>query len=104
MNPFRLFGLIGCPHCVDAEKYLREKFIPADLIVSNDDPVIAEGVKLIGKTSEPQFPVLLYRPTKELIVGFKPEEYERVISHYSSLVRTSAPNTFGGGQQPSQQA
>src|SRR5882757_5304318 len=36
---FTLYGLIGCPHCESAEKYLRVRNLPVNLVVANEDPI-----------------------------------------------------------------
>lgn len=94
---FRLYGLLGCVHCENAERFLRERLVPAEFILATGDPIINEGVKKL--TNKDEFPILLYRPTKEIVVGFKKEEYERLVTTFGTLVSASAPSAFGGRQQ-----
>ena len=94
---FVLYGLFGCPSCAEAEKYLRKIGVPAALMISNEDPIIDAGV--VKLTGESRYPVLLYRPTKEVIAGFKPEEYERVARHFYSISSASIPSAFDSQQQ-----
>jgi glutaredoxin len=95
--PFTLYGKFGCDHCSQAEKYLRAHNIPTFIFVANEDPIISEGIKSV--TGEAEFPVLLYRPTKEIIVGFKEKEYERVIADFVARVGASTPDVSGSEQQ-----
>jgi glutaredoxin len=101
LPPFVLYGLFGCPHCVEAEKVLREAKVPAQLTISNDDPIISAGIMTL--TGKDEYPVLLYRPTKEVISGFKPLEYDRIIKSFNSLVSASTVSVFDSGQQHSEQ-
>jgi len=122
MPQFMLYGLVGCPHCESAEKFLRARNIPTILVMANDDPVAHEGnlevarqkikanSKTEGKTEEEilqaisvaqaEYPLLVSRVTKEIISGFKEEDYARVASTYFALVSASAPSVFANQQQP----
>lgn len=98
ISPFVLYGLVGCPHCVEAEEYLQKAGIPFTTLVSNNDPIADAGIKTVTGKEIPQYPVLLYKITKELIVGYKPEEYERLVKSFYSLIRTNTGSVFDSGQ------
>jgi len=99
---FTLYGLIGCPHCFQAETFLRARSMPAFLIVSNNDPIIAKGVKEI--TGQENYPVLWHRLTNEIVIGFNQEVYERLAKNYFDGVSAGASGLFSGVQQPSTEA
>lgn len=98
LPPFTLYGLLGCSHCEQAEQFLRARNIPASLVIGNNDPIVAAGIKEVTGTDE--YPVLVSRISSEVIKGFKPDQYERVAKIYFDSIRPSAPNIFGSGQQP----
>jgi len=101
---FTLYGLIGCPHCSEAERYLSARRIPFLLHISNDDPIANGGVKAV--TSKEEYPVLVSKlDTKniEVIVGFKENEYERIVSLFYKSVSASILSIFAG-EQPNQPA
>lgn len=95
--PFTLYGLIGCPHCVHAEQYLKIRNIPYITMYVNNDPIIISGIKQIVGTEE--VPVLVSRISNEVISGFKEPEYERVSKLFYTLAGPSAPSIFAGEQQ-----
>lgn len=97
--PFVLYGLMNCPHCLQAEVYLKKAGVPFTVFVANDDPIADEGIKKITGKETSEYPVLLYKVTKDVVVGYKPEEYERLSKSFYSLVSASSPSVFGG-QQP----
>jgi len=101
LAPFRLYGLSGCGHCQQAEAFMRKNQLPCELIVANNDPVVAAGVKAI--TSSDNYPVLISRPTSEVIIGFKPEDYERILKVFTDLASAGTFGAFSGGQQVSYQ-
>src|SRR5579859_7270179 len=88
LPPFRLYGLLGCPHCVQAEAYLRSKQCPVITVISNDDPIATAGVTSV--TGSPDFPVLCYIPSKEVIKGFNEGEYERLVRAYRTALSAGA--------------
>ena len=92
--PFVLYGLMGCPNCASAENYIRKIGVPASLNICNGDPICAAGIEKI--TGKNEYPVLVYRPSKEIIVGFQPEAYERLARNFYSLHSSSVPSVFGG--------
>lgn len=98
MGPFTLYGLQGCPHCAQAETFLRARSIPTILVLANDDPVAIAGVKALTPEPGDKFPVLVSRITKEVKVGFVEEEYERLARTYFAIAGASASSVFGGGQ------
>ena len=91
LPPFRLYALMGCPHCVEAENFLRNRVAPALTVIANDDPIANAGVKQL--TGQEQYPVLCCTFNKEIVVGFKPEDYDRVVKLYHTLAGAGA---FGG--------
>lgn len=94
---FTLYGLIGCPHCADAEKFLLSHGLGFNIVIVNEDPIATTGIKQI--TGEDAAPVLVYKLTKEILKGFVREDYERVANDYYARVSASAPSIFGSGQQ-----
>jgi glutaredoxin len=99
LSPFVLYGLMGCPHCSDAETYLKKAGVPYLINVANEDPIADEGIKKLTGKDAAEYPVLLYKLTKQIVVGYKPEEYEHLVRAFFTFVGSSTPNTFGG-QQP----
>lgn len=97
LNPFRLFGLENCPYCERARSFLNSSGVKHfDAILSDGDPVILAGVeKLTGSTN---LPVLLSRLTNEIITGWKPEEYERVVKVYRTLYGAGTPGLSVDGK------
>ena len=120
--PFTLYGLIGCPHCQEADTFLRGRGLPTIIVMANDDPVVKEGVlaisrqlvrdeaKVAGKSEEEiaaavaavtdEYPVLVSRVTKEVIKGFKKDQYERIVQTIFALNSASTASVFGSQQQP----
>lgn len=80
LPPFRLYGLMGCPHCLNAERFLRSRQCPVIVVIANDDPIALAGVQAAAGTSD--FPVLCYTPEKTIIKGFNEGEYGRVVQDY----------------------
>lgn len=101
---FRLHGLVGCPHCFDAENFLRSRQVPFLVNIGNNDPIIMAGVKEV--TQGEQFPILVVTFTNpiEIIVGFKPEDYDRLARLYHQLAGSGAFAVPDSGQQPQQEA
>lgn len=71
-------------------------------VVANDDPIINEGIKKL--TGSEEYPVLLAKFNKEIVKGFKQEDYERVAQAFYALNGPSAPSLFGSEQQSQSQA
>ena len=94
--PFRLHGLSGCPHCQHALEFLTKNKLPFDVVLADNDPIIAAGAEKI--TGKNEFPILISRLTSEIISGFKPEDYDRLAKVFATLVRTGELNLSGGGQ------
>jgi len=103
LPPFRLYGLIGCPHCAEAETFLREKVVPTLVIIANDDIIAIEGIKAVTKKPEAAFPVLCCTFNNEIIEGFKKDEYDRLVKAYHTLFSPSPSNLPAGEQQPQPQ-
>jgi len=103
--PFRLYSLEGCPHCVQAKQFLSASNVTGDEVVAGQvgvpavaDPVIEQGLlKLTGSLNYPVLVVRLTQPT-EIIVGFKPEEYKRVVEAYHRIHSSSAPSVLVDGK------
>lgn len=104
--PFVLYGLVGCPHCVEAEKFLRSRGLPTQLIVANEDPVADAGAKANNRQhpGTAEYPILVSKLTKEIKVGYVLEDYERIANAFFTIVSSSAPSLFGGEQQSVPQA
>lgn len=98
--PFVLYGLIGCSHCAEAENYLKRAGVPFSVFVANEDPIADEGIKKLSGREQSTYPVLLYKLTKEIVVEYKPEEYERLVKDFYSRLSASTPSVFGSEQQP----
>lgn len=97
LPPFTLYGLVGCPHCVHAEQYLKVRGIPYIAMYVQNDPLISAGIRQVTGTDEA--PVLVSRLSNEVISGFKEQEYERVAKLFYTLAGPSAPSIFAGEQQ-----
>lgn len=98
LAPFTLYGLIGCPHCVHAEQYLKIRNVPYIAMYVNGDPIITSGIKQM--TGMDEAPVLVSRISNEVVSGFKEQEYERVTKLFYAVAGPGAPSIFGGEQQP----
>lgn len=101
--PFKLYGLIGCPHCVDAEKFLSGRGIPFLLMLASNDPIIEEGVKKILNVEKAEYPILLCSITTplQIVRGFNKVEYERLANLFFEMRSTSAASVFNSEQQSS---
>ena len=99
---FTLYGLVNCPHCANAEMFLTGHGLTFNAVIANEDPIANAGVKQI--TGQEEYPVLVYKLTKEILKCFAREEYERVANDYFARVSASSPSIFGSGQQPQPQA
>jgi glutaredoxin len=121
--PFTLYGLNGCPHCEQAYKFLQSRNLPTQVVEGSADPIAEEGVRWAvtekykanppseeklaqwrkqgWKDGDPyltEFPTLVYKPNKSVVLGFQQSEYERLAMAYYALNGASAPNVFIGGQ------
>ena len=106
--PFRLYGLIGCPHCVQAEQFFRTENIPVMVIVGNDDPIAEAGVRWAMQVKNPSipsdapavFPMLVCTFGKQIIEGWKEDEYRKLADAYRVLFNSaSASDAASSGQQ-----
>jgi glutaredoxin len=95
--PFRLYYKTGCPHCKEVIDRLTEANIPVQLIEIGDDEIIQNGVlKLLGVL---QIPILLYFPTKKIVVGNQKAIIDELVAHFLGLVSPSGiSNTASQGQ------
>lgn len=90
---FRLYGQVGCPHCAQAEQFLRVRNLPAQIIPLFGDPVVASGIQAI--TGGDAIPVLIsfLSPEVEVIVGYKENEYKRLAELFFDVMsRASTPD------------
>lgn len=97
LPPFRLYGLVGCPHCMTAEAFLRSRQCPVITVISNDDPIATAGVTAV--TGAAEFPVLCYTPNKEVLKGFIEGEYERLVADYRTRLSAGAFDIPTGAEQ-----
>jgi glutaredoxin len=100
LPPFTLYGLVGCPHCEAAEKFLKVRSIAYWGMVANGDPIIEAGVKAI--IGSPDYPILVSRVEgkPKIVKGFKKETYERLVQLLYASADSSVSSLFGSGQQP----
>jgi len=68
------------------------------LFIANEDPIIQAGVKQV--TKQDNYPILLNKISKEVIIGFDPQKYEKLATDYFAVASASAGSVFGGEQQP----
>lgn len=80
---FRVYALPGCNWCEKAVSYFVQKNVPFQLVMGTD-PVINKGIEGVSGQIPPNFPVLVSFVTNEMILGFKEDEYARVIAVYHS--------------------
>jgi len=79
---------------------------PTLQIIANGDPIAEAGIKAMTKKDVAEYPVLCCTLNSEIIVGYKPEDYDRVIKLYHNLAASGAfgepgpPDQFSGQQQP----
>lgn len=99
LPPFTLYGLIGCPHCASAERFLQSKLVPYIIVVANGDPVADSGIKKLFETEQAEYPVLVSRVTNEVKKGFVEGEYERMVQDFISRNVAGASSVFGSEQQ-----
>lgn len=99
---FRLYGQRGCSHCAEAEQYLRENLIPAELYVVGNDPIILAGIKQVTGLEQAPVPVLVsFVPGNEgIVAGFEREKYAKLADAYRSYVGANAPSLFGAAGEP----
>src|SRR6266481_1406411 len=100
LPPFRLYGLIGCPHCVEAEQFFRTEGLPVLVVIGNDDPIAEAGVKAVTGKPEAAFPMLVCTFGKQIVEGFKEDEYRKLFDAYRILFNSPRPPVeASGGQQ-----
>jgi glutaredoxin len=97
MFVLRLYGLEGCPSCGQAASFIQSKNLPCEMILANNDPIISAGNKALNN-GEDKFPILICNLTKDVIVGFKQEEYDRIWKVIDTLFRTGSLDGAGGRQ------
>lgn len=74
--------------------FMNEAKVPTQLIVVGNDPVVIEGIKRILASDQISVPVMVYGVPEEpeVIVGFKKEDYQRVIDDFRAKFVPGAPN------------
>ena|ERR1700682_1509273 len=99
--PFTLYGLLGCSHCEEAEKFLKVRNLPGMIMIANGDPIIDEGIKKVTQSEKAEYPVLVSRVNNqiEIVKGFQKDQYDRLAELHFSSVSPNSPNVFGSGQQ-----
>jgi glutaredoxin len=102
LPPFRLYGLTGCPHCIEAENFLRERNLPTALIAANDDPIAQAGVQQVLGVAE--YPVLCCTLDNSIVRGMNLVEYERLNRLYWTIVGTGLPDGAAGPELPNGEA
>ena len=90
--PFRLYGLPGCQFCEKAAQFLFQEKVPAQLVVVGADPIAQEGIKKVLGSEQITVPCLVSAvgAQAEVIVGFKEEDYRRVVGTFRALTSASA--------------
>lgn len=104
---FRLYGLLGCPHCAMAQEFFNREQIPVLVVVGNDDPIADAGVRWAlaqknptrGADAPAAYPMLVCTFGKQIVEGYREDEYRKLADAYHVLFGTGAPNQVGGGQQ-----
>ena len=93
--PFRLYGLPGCQFCEKAAQFLFQEKVPAQLVVVGADPIAQEGIKKVLGSEQITVPCLVSAvgAQAEVIVGFKEEDYRRVVGTFRALTGASAIGT-----------
>lgn len=87
MAEFRLFLKDGCSSCELAKAWaMGNQDCPVEMWRIGNDPVLNAGVEKFGGT-----PVLISFLTNEYVVGFNPNEYERLRKLY---LERSSPSSF----------
>lgn len=89
--PFRLYGQITCPHCAAAQAFLTASGVAVQTVPIFNDPIAAAGLKQV-LAGDVVFPVLVSLFNNEIVVGFKPDEYERLIKLFNAGNSPSAPD------------
>lgn len=97
LPPFRLYGLLGCPHCAQAEQFLRSRQCPVITIIANDDPIASAGI--LSLTGQTNYPVMCYTPLKEIVKGFEEGVYDRLVKAYHAAAGAGAFDVSPGEQQ-----
>lgn len=92
--PFRLYGIPGCAHCEAAAQFMFNEKVPTQLVVVGADPIAQEGIKKCLGGDAVQVPCLVsvVGEQPEIIVGFKEEDYKRVIGTFRAKFGAGAPS------------
>ena len=98
----RLYGIQGCPHCEMALAYFAGAQVPIQAISTENDPVIAEGLKKLQNREDVQVPTLVVFGTKEVIVGSNFEQYQRAVADYRARLSAGGSDIplAQGGDSP----
>ena len=93
---FRLYVKAGCSNCDAAMQWFKERFNypnpPIEFWAIGNDPVLNDGCSVwLAKKPDSTLPVLVSFLTNEVIVGLKPEEYQK---HVDIFLKRSSPSSF----------
>ena len=96
MAPLRLYKLVGCPKCDEAEVFLAQKGVPGEKNICGElggevDPIVDAGIRARTGLDVGTYPILVCYLTEEVIVGFLPREYERICNAVLARYGASAP-------------
>jgi glutaredoxin len=97
MYILRMYVLEGCPSCQQAVNFMQSKQLPCEIILANNDPIIKAGNEQLNNGVD-NYPVFMCNMTKDIVVGFKLEEYERITQAVSVLFRNGTWNVNNSGQ------
>ena len=90
MIPFRLYYLTGCQHCEKAISFLTERQVPFQRVDISNDPIASKGIQAALETEI--VPVMVAFHSKEIVKGFKPTDYARLITSYRSAGKSNVDN------------
>jgi glutaredoxin len=99
---FRLYGSEGCPHCERAALFLQQSQVPVQFVLVSNDPIVSEGLKKIQGRESVSVPTLVcFTPDAagkgEVVVGFREEDYKRVIENFRARASASSFTVSGAG-------
>lgn len=101
---FTLYGLMGCPYCEVAEKFLRVRNIPFIVMHADGDPIIDAGIKAFTGLPKAEYPILIARGMGKnnktrIVRGFRREIYEELVNLLYARADASVSSVFSTGQQ-----
>lgn len=92
---FRLYATSGCPHCAAAEDYFVSRNMPIQIVVI--DPLIAKGIPMALNQREIETPIVMSFLTQEIIQGYRPNDYDRIIQNYRTRFGAELSNEDSNG-------